>query len=141
MKEKEIEGVNLNFWMGWCWIWGEEKRQQWKKSHRHQTKGTSRPCATPSCKRCRDLLNATSKGSVSWSDNPTGVVQILALITHSLTSFFLFQIIFVAHDIVTALKIMKSFWHPILWWRIFLFKESPPSIMVTRNPNWSTEIV
>jgi hypothetical protein len=21
-----------------------------------------------------------------------------------------------------------------------LFKESPPSIMVTRNPNWSTEI-
>jgi len=22
-----------------------------------------------------------------------------------------------------------------------LFKESPPSIMVTRNPNWSTEIL
>ena len=24
---------------------------------------------------------------------------------------------------------------------MILFKESPPSIMVTRNPNWSTEIL
>jgi len=34
-----------------------------------------------------------------------------------------------------------DFWHPILWWWMVLFKESPPSIMVTRNPNWSTEIL
>jgi len=34
-----------------------------------------------------------------------------------------------------------NFWHPVLWWRTVLFKESPPSIMVTRNPNWSTEIL
>ena len=31
-----------------------------------------------------------------------------------------------------------DFWHPILWWGMVLFKESPPSIMVARNPNWST---
>jgi len=34
-----------------------------------------------------------------------------------------------------------DFWHSVLWWRTVLFKESPPSIMVTRNPNWSIEIL
>jgi len=34
-----------------------------------------------------------------------------------------------------------DFWHPIIWWGMILFKESPPSIMVTRNPNWSSEIL
>jgi hypothetical protein len=34
-----------------------------------------------------------------------------------------------------------DFWHLVLWWGKVLFKESPPSIMVTRNPNWSTEIL
>jgi hypothetical protein len=33
------------------------------------------------------------------------------------------------------------FWHLVLWWRNVLFKESPHSIMVTRNHNWSTEIL
>ena len=52
----------------------------------------------------------------------------------------------VAPDIAAALKIIKSlertvFWHLVLWWWMVLFKESPPGIMVTRNPNWSTEIL
>jgi hypothetical protein len=34
-----------------------------------------------------------------------------------------------------------DFSHPVLSWGMVLFKESPPSIMVTRNPNWSTEIL
>jgi hypothetical protein len=33
-----------------------------------------------------------------------------------------------------------DFWHLILLGKNVLFEESPPSIMVTRNPNWSTEI-
>jgi len=33
-----------------------------------------------------------------------------------------------------------SFWYLVLLREKVLFKESPPSIMVTRNPNWSTEI-
>jgi len=32
-------------------------------------------------------------------------------------------------------------WHLVLLGENVLFKESPPSIMVTRNPNWSTEIL
>jgi hypothetical protein len=34
-----------------------------------------------------------------------------------------------------------DFWHVVLWWGKVWFKESPPSIMVTRNPNWSTKIL
>jgi len=45
----------------------------------------------------------------------------------------------VAPDIAVALKINlwkeMDFWHPILWWENVSFKESPPSITVTRNPN------
>jgi len=32
-------------------------------------------------------------------------------------------------------------WHLVLLGEKVLFKESSPSIMVTRNPNWSTEIL
>jgi hypothetical protein len=32
-------------------------------------------------------------------------------------------------------------WHLVLLGENVLFKESPPSIMVIRNPNWSTEIL
>ena len=32
-------------------------------------------------------------------------------------------------------------WHLVLLGENVLFKESSPSIMVTRNPNWSTEIL
>jgi hypothetical protein len=32
-------------------------------------------------------------------------------------------------------------WHFVLLGENVLFEESPPSIMVTRNPNWSTEIL
>jgi hypothetical protein len=35
----------------------------------------------------------------------------------------------------------RDFWHPILWWRMVLFKKSIPGIMVIRNPNWSTKIL
>jgi hypothetical protein len=34
-----------------------------------------------------------------------------------------------------------DFWHLVLLRENVLFKESPPSIMVTRNPNWSSEIL
>ena len=34
-----------------------------------------------------------------------------------------------------------DFWHLVLLGENILSKESPPSIMVTRNPNWSTEIL
>jgi len=36
---------------------------------------------------------------------------------------------------------ITDFWHLVLLRENVLFKESPPSIMVTRNPNWSTEIL
>jgi hypothetical protein len=32
-------------------------------------------------------------------------------------------------------------WHLVLLGKNILFEESPPSIMVTRNPNWSTEML
>jgi hypothetical protein len=51
-------------------------------------------------------------------------------------------------DIAAAHKIILLnygkkiyFWHLVLLGEKVLFKESPPSIMVTRNPNWSTEIL
>ena len=52
----------------------------------------------------------------------------------------------VAPDIAAAHKIIllwkrTDFWHLVLLGEKVLFKESPPSIMVTRNPNWSTEIL
>jgi len=54
----------------------------------------------------------------------------------------------VAPDIAAALKNLshdygkkKDFWHLVLLGKRVLFKESSPSIMVTRNPNWSTEIL
>jgi hypothetical protein len=34
-----------------------------------------------------------------------------------------------------------NLWYLVFWWRMVLFKESSPSIMVTRNPNWSTKIL
>jgi len=38
-------------------------------------------------------------------------------------------------------KERTNFWHFILLGENILFKKSPPSIMVTRKPNWSTEIL
>jgi len=58
-----------------------------------------------------------------------------------------FHISIVAPDIAAALKITleygkkTDFWHLVLLGGNALFEESPPSIMVTRNPNWSTEIL
>jgi hypothetical protein len=43
--------------------------------------------------------------------------------------------------IITRLEKKKDIWHLVLLGENVLFKESPPSIMVTRNPNWSTEIL
>jgi hypothetical protein len=34
-----------------------------------------------------------------------------------------------------------DFWRPVLLGENIMFMESPHSIMVTRNPNWSTEIL
>ena len=34
-----------------------------------------------------------------------------------------------------------DFWHPVLLGKNVLFEESPPSIMVTRNPDWSAKIL
>ena len=54
-------------------------------------------------------------------------------------------IFLVAPDITAALKNIynekTNFWHLLLLGENILFEESPPSIMVTRNPNWSTEIL
>jgi hypothetical protein len=53
----------------------------------------------------------------------------------------------VAPDIAAALKNNLDYgkrtdiWHLVLLRKNVLFEESPPSIMVTRNPNWSTEIL
>jgi hypothetical protein len=51
----------------------------------------------------------------------------------------------VAPDIAAALKNIymerTDFWHLVLLGKKVLSKESPPSIMVTRNPNWSTKIL
>jgi hypothetical protein len=53
----------------------------------------------------------------------------------------------VAPDIAAALKKIincgkrTDFWHLVLLGKVVLFEESSPSIMVTRNPNWSTEIL
>lgn len=47
----------------------------------------------------------------------------------------------VAPDIAAALKNIymerTDFWHLVLLGKKVLSKESPPSIMVTRKPNWS----
>ena len=56
-------------------------------------------------------------------------------------------ILTVAPNIAAALKIMINygkrtyFWHLVLLEENVLFKESSPNIMVTMNPNWSTEIL
>jgi len=54
----------------------------------------------------------------------------------------------VAPDIAAALKNIiliygkrTDFWHLVLLGENVLSKESPPSITVTRNPNWSSEIL
>jgi len=59
-----------------------------------------------------------------------------------------FILTIVTLDIAAAHKIILLnygkkiyFWHLVLLGEKVLFKESPPSIMVTRNPNWSTEIL
>ena len=43
--------------------------------------------------------------------------------------------------IITQLEKRTDIRHLVLLWEKVLFKESPPSIMVTRNPNWSTKIL
>jgi hypothetical protein len=50
----------------------------------------------------------------------------------------------VAPDIAAALNISlerMDFWRPVLLGENIMFKESPHSIMVTKKPNWSTEIL
>jgi hypothetical protein len=56
--------------------------------------------------------------------------------------------ILVAPDIAAALKIIfliygkrTDLWHLVFLGENILSKESPPSITVTRNPNWSSEIL
>jgi hypothetical protein len=54
--------------------------------------------------------------------------------------------VFVAPDIAAALKNHRMrkknrFLASCSFRENVLFKESPPSIMITRNPNWSTEIL
>jgi len=57
------------------------------------------------------------------------------------------DVLVVAPDIVAAHKIIyyygkrRDFWHLVLLRENVLFEESPPSITVTRNPNWSSEIL
>ena len=43
--------------------------------------------------------------------------------------------------IITRYRKRTDIWYLVLLGENVLFKESPPSIMVTRNPNWSTEIL
>jgi hypothetical protein len=43
--------------------------------------------------------------------------------------------------IITRLEKRTDIWHLVLLGENVLFKESPPSIMVTSNPNWSTKIL
>jgi hypothetical protein len=63
-----------------------------------------------------------------------------------LFDYILTQIL-VAPDIAAALKIILDLWKKnrflasCSFRKKALFKESPPSIMVTRNPNWSTKIL
>jgi len=38
-------------------------------------------------------------------------------------------------------KKKTDFWHLVLLGEKVLFKESPPSIIVTKNPDWSAEIL
>jgi len=45
------------------------------------------------------------------------------------------------HKIILIREKEQIIWHLVLLGENVLFKESPPSIMVTRNPNWSTEIL
>jgi hypothetical protein len=48
----------------------------------------------------------------------------------------------VAHKIIFDYGKRTDFWNLVLLEKTnVLFKESPPSIMVIRNPNWSTEIL
>jgi len=57
------------------------------------------------------------------------------------------KITIVAPDIAAALKILVNYgkridsWHLVLLGEKVLSKESPPSITVIRNPNWSWEIL
>jgi hypothetical protein len=60
----------------------------------------------------------------------------------------IYPIRIVAPDIAAALKIIldyygkkTNFWYLVLLGENILFEESPPNIMVTRNPNWSIEIL
>jgi len=43
--------------------------------------------------------------------------------------------------IITRLEKRTNIWHLVLLRENVLFNESPSIIMVTRNPNWSTEIL
>ena len=55
------------------------------------------------------------------------------------------RILLVAPNIAATIKKNKkkrtNFWYLVFRWENVLFKESSPSIMVTRNPNWSIEIL
>jgi hypothetical protein len=76
---------------------------------------------------------------VSWLNH----IELLLRLNWKKIQIFVFSI--VAPDIAAALKIVheKERISGILFFNgeWSLFKESPPSIMVTRNPNWSTEIL
>jgi len=77
-------------------------------------------------------------------------IYIYALILIFLLTYLLASesgIPYVAPDIAAALKKNHRLWKKNRFLASYsfrenvLFKESPPSIMVTRNPNWSTEIL
>jgi hypothetical protein len=63
--------------------------------------------------------------------------------------FFFINSFHMSHpDIAATLKIIlimekkkTDIWHLVLLGEKVLFKESPPSIMITRKPDWSTEIL
>jgi hypothetical protein len=57
-----------------------------------------------------------------------------------LLDFLFLLLIVVASDIAATLKTFKIFGKNGFLASV-LFKESPPSIRVTRNPNWSTKIL
>jgi len=86
-----------------------------------------------------------------WCHNQSFSISLESLFFSPLSScighFIYFFNDVVAPDIAATLKIILDYekrtdiWHLVFLGEKVLFKESPPSIMVTRNPNWSTEIL
>jgi hypothetical protein len=56
------------------------------------------------------------------------------------THAYIYIYIYIYHT-RTSRRPYKFIFRTILWWGTVLFKGSPPSIMVTKNSNWSTKIL